>query len=808
MISRAAIAALLVVGVLAAPHGARAETDTEALARIERGIDDIRKSLTLVQQYAERGELSAIDRANQRFSEAETQFLLDSFDNCAPLLLEVIDIPEFKAGPKYPVALYYLAESFYRSDAFIESLRYFRLAVQVLPPGKLYQDTIVRLLDLSDRTGDFAGVDGFFSQALGAGQVRTEVVYLYGKWMAHRRDLPLDVRAAKADEVFARIQPGEPFFPQALFFRGVVKVTEAQALQNRLAEMTRPDRMAPPAAEVEALKTELDRRLSAAAEINRQILALPETSDAKVRRVRDLANLSLARILYEQGRLDEAAERYSEIPRGSEDYNDAMFETAATFVKMGNFEQALRTAEILLIIGRDGPVLPEAKLLQGNLQMKLQRYDQASATFTEVVQNYSPVWEQIRSLLNQPDPISRFDELLRSGGEGMDVLQLLPAPARPFVKVDRQLTEARTIANELGAGLKGITEAEALVKKLLDTLAAGKLNLFPALQQGNALAIEQSNKLSALEGELVRLQVKLLGAEIPADVRATLATLEAERARLDKAFMSLPQTQEQYEDRRAAFLRRIGELDRAAFALNNKVAELRANLVGLQIYWKSTREQRKSSAQQEEERLAEFNQYTTLIEQLDEQRRAVVRQVETERATISGQANGGSIEEELRARYRKQLATMQELVTRTQSSLQAENRSLVGRIQAVRSEVDALQTELAGLRAKMRQRAQDNSDRYRAEVLAQKEILEGYRREAEGVDGSTRHLVGEIAYDSFSRAARQFHDIVLKADVGLVDIAWTKKRERSDKISEIAKEKERSLQLLQDRFREVLNDAN
>lgn len=812
MSARAASAAVVAFAVALAPfpRARAAETDAAGLEKIERELGEARKRLILVRQYAEKGDIAPLERANQRFSEAETQFLLDSFEDCAALLLDVVDVPEFKAGQHYPQALYYLGESFYQTEAYIESLRYFRLAIQKLALGKLYQDSMVRLIDLSDRTGDVQGIDQFFDAVQRSGNVRPEVTYLYAKWLAHRQDLALDVRTLKADEEFSRLQPGQPFYAQALFFRGAVRVVQVQAFEGRIAELQKKEKNDQQPELQDQLKKQIEAKLEEAAEFNRQILKLPEPTraDPKFKKARDLANLALARVFYEQGKLSEAADRYTDVARESDDYNDALFETAATYVKMNNYEQALRTSEILLIIGKDSTVAPEAKVLQGNLQLKLGQYVKASDTFSDVVQSYSPVHDQIKALLGRPNPVDYFDELLQRSGQGLDILQLLPTPARPFVKLDKQVAEARVIASELGLGKKGIQDSQLLAKKLLDTLAAGKLNLFPQLQDGNSFAIQQSNTLAGLEGELVKLQVKLLGDDLPDDVRQGLLKLEEERQKLDEKFKGLPRSQEQYEERKGSFLKRIGELDRLAFTLANKVSELRANLVGLQIYWKTTRDQRKPNAALDLERQTEFDQDLTLIDQLDEERLKIVKQVETERATISGQATGGQLEEDLRTKYRQQLATMQALIVKMLPVVRAENKPLLTRIQQARLDVDVLQTELSDLRTKMRMKAQAKSDLYRREVLEQQAVLEGYQREVDGVDGRTRHLLGEIAFDSFSRVGQQFYDIVLKADVGLVDVAWTRKKEKSDRISALGKDKDDEITRLQERFKEVLNDAD
>ncbi len=809
MTGRAALLAVLVWVPLSLGARARAaEDDARTLDRVEASISQVRQRLGLVREYVEKSGQPALAKANQRFSEAETQFLLDNFEGCAALLLEVVDVPEFQAGPHEARALYYLAESFYQTQSYLDALRYFRQAVQVLPVGELYEDSIVRLIDLADKTGDAEGVDKYFAVAQAAGRTRPEVTYLYAKWIAKRQDLPQDVRIGRADQEFAQVTRGRYLAP-ALYFRGALEVLEAQTDEAQVAALQKKD---PPEQEP-ALQAELTkdkaRALGQAAGFEEQILALPAASGGKeLAKAKNLANLALARILFEEGKLSQAADHYNEVSRNSAEYNEALFETAATFVKMGNYELALQTADILLIIGRDSQVAPNAQVLQGNLQLELKQYGKASATFNDVVSTYSPVYQQIRALLSRPDPVSYFDQLLEHAGPKVDVLGLLPEPARPFVQFDQQVKDAHVIASELSQDQSGIEASRKLARRILDALQSARLDRFPELREGNSLAIEQSNELESLESELVRLEMKLLGSSLPAGLEKSLADLESARERLDQKFKLLPKTQAEYEDRKERFLERIDALDRLAFRLRDKMAELRANLVGLQYYWNSTRAERKPNPELDQERRTEFSEFARLIDQLDAQRQTVVDQIATERETAASQASGGQLEEQLREKYRQQLDAMQELIEKAMPYVPGDSRPLLARVQQARGEIESLQTELASLRGQMRTKADDRADAYRKEVAQQEAVLDGYQRQVDGVDLKSHHLLGAIAYNAFHRVGAQFHDIVLKADVGIIDVAWAKKQDKTDRIVVLGKEKSKAIHRLEERFNEVLHDAD
>jgi hypothetical protein len=65
-----------------------------------------------------------------------------------------------------------------------------------------------------------------------------------------------------------------------------------------------------------------------------------------------------------------------------------------------------------------------------------------------------------------------------------------------------------------------------------------------------------------------------------------------------------------------------------------------------------------------------------------------------------------------------------------------------------------------------------------------------------------------MAYDSFRRVRKQFYDLVLKADVGVVDSAFTKKQATTTGIQKVASQKEEELRALDEEFRPVLKDVD
>lgn len=89
-------------------------------------------------------------------------------------------------------------------------------------------------------------------------------------------------------------------------------------------------------------------------------------------------------------------------------------------------------------------------------------------------------------------------------------------------------------------------------------------------------------------------------------------------------------------------------------------------------------------------------------------------------------------------------------------------------------------------------------------MLAEQKLLDKYEAEVAAVSSNAKQLVGRIAYDSFRRVRRQFYDLVLKADVGVVDVAFTEKQDKTTAIQKVSAQKADALRALDADFRGVL----
>jgi hypothetical protein len=84
--------------------------------------------------------------------------------------------------------------------------------------------------------------------------------------------------------------------------------------------------------------------------------------------------------------------------------------------------------------------------------------------------------------------------------------------------------------------------------------------------------------------------------------------------------------------------------------------------------------------------------------------------------------------------------------------------------------------------------------------------LTGYRTRLASLEGESEEVVGGIALDNYRKVRQRFYDLVLRADVGVIDVSWAVREEHRVRGEALARERARALQALQDEYRDIMDE--
>jgi tetratricopeptide (TPR) repeat protein len=769
---------VIFLALVAASAQAQRISTSEMGAQLDaagKQIEAARIDLDVVEkQYTLRAEISDDAARLQRFSDGEIQYLLSDYPTASVLFYDLVANKDFQTNTRFADALFYLSDSLYQQKNFLGAKVYLRQLLSL--KGARYKEALTRYLEIAGRINEFSGIEEYVAQAkrLGGGVLTPELNYVYGKWMFHRKDLSIEERVSKSQEIFnvlARDLAG-PFRAQAAYFLGVGYV--------RLKSWEKA---------IEQFKA---------------VRSLP-SRDAKEREVKELADLSLGRVYFETGKFDEAIDSYSRIPQQSDNFPDSLYETAWAYVRKGELTKSRDATEVLLLVAEGSVLDPEARILQGTLQQKLGKYEEALDTYNQVINTYAPVRDEIDALLSvNKDPVQYFDELLARNEKTLDVTKLLPPAALKWASTRQEIAEAVEITSALDQGKQGIEDSKLIADRILKTLDERGLESFPMLQEGFTRADAVDSSLTRVEDTATRVEGLLSNDSLSAEQRNKLQALVARQSELKRRIDTLPTTPEQVKARQARIQAKIDQLDKVGFQLGIDIQSQSAQLLAIRKYVDDTKLQRHDKPDDEKAFIERVMNEQRALEATLIEVEAFRAKLRDERANADSAVSGETV---LRKDYESVLAEQRQVYAQVRGSLPADSRRLAERSDALRGEASSLKGRVESSKKIIRERVTAKAEKLREQVLAEQQYIRGYTQDTQSAAGETRNLVGRIAYESFKRVQKSFYDLVLKADVGVVDVSFQRKQDKTQQIQKLASQKDRELKQLDDEFKEVLKDV-
>ncbi|MBP9707695.1 MAG: hypothetical protein KBD78_08620 [Oligoflexales bacterium] len=169
-----------------------------------------------------------------------------------------------------------------------------------------------------------------------------------------------------AERHFTKVPQSSEYYVKAMFHRGVI--------------------------------ANLSGRRSRALDIFKQVKSVAGRSEGSTGMV-DLANLNIARVHYEAKRYRDAISFYAQIPRFTEYWLQAIFESAWAFFLMQKHNNALGNLHTIQSPFFDNRFYPESYILQAVTYLRLCRYDEVKGSMRGFKDNYSPYMNEIKSVL-------------------------------------------------------------------------------------------------------------------------------------------------------------------------------------------------------------------------------------------------------------------------------------------------------------------------------------------------------------------------------------------------------------------------
>lgn len=777
-------------GVLALPAIARAQLDGVSSSEARRVISDVDSELSQMRDdfdVVARGYGTPVARdtrasVERRLREGEIHFLLNDFLRASIVLIDVVESPENRTHPKYDECMYLLGESLRRTENYSGARTSFEDLLQRATGDRL-KDVVLALLEIASATQRYENVEGYIARLRQAGGLsRPDVDYIHGK-MLFRSAGGDRGQLTRALETFNSIPATTAVAPQSSYYAGVVLVSLGNN-EGAIAKFTEAaDRAA---------------------------------KGANGSAIRELSYLALGRVHHEMGDVAKAVDAYQQIRQTSPHFSDMLFEVAWTYVKAANKAEdpeqktkalnlALRMSEILMAAAPDHRLFPEARILEGNLQIRLGAPETAYDTFQTIIDRYGGAREKLQQLMtNIGDPKEFFEQIVSEDLRSVGSTTFLPPIAVEWAVRSDEVRQAVSTIEDLREAKAYLRESRDLVRTMNEALRGEqRYQLFSGLAEARAKAFSIENRLIILNRRLLNLERQMIGENVDPRTYARLELQAAQRRSMEEEVQKLPQTIEQVESSSDKISDKYAEVDRRVFRQTYQVASMRAQVAAVDVWLSQNRNQ--LSDKEVELMSKRTTAGRKLIADLEDDIDSLQSDIRTARAVSGG--DGGRVRaHRIRDAYGAMVSTEIEGLRGLRSNIRGDLSGTTSQIDQHRAALAKMGADLRKLQAALDEQIEDKVSEVRSELLAELARLDTYEKEHVGLGGETDRILGPLAAASLSAVAREFKTLVRKADVGIIDVAWARKQAESKRVGKLLEEQQTQILELENEFADVIED--
>lgn len=732
----------------------------------------------------------------RRLIDAQVAFGVGNFDNAALLLYDYV--AQDVKGRDHDVALYYLAESlFQKNDRVGARANFATLVKEIGPSSKFYQQSLERLIELSLILGDNEGVDEWLANLdrVPGDQRRPSVPYVRGKYA---------FSVGAFDEAitwFQQVPASSEYGFQAQYYLGTTHVAKKD-----LGKAT------------QAMNGLLERE--------------PKNDDE--RRVQELAQLALGRLYYERDQPTKAIDTYLLIDRKSDLFPDALYEVAWVYVKAKQFDKALRALELLALADPTSQKLPTVRILEGNLRVRkaqaihekivqgletgaasgTEEYEKATVLFESTHGTYQPPHDELAKIIEaNDDPQVFLAQITGRASQTFQTNSTMPEIAAAWIRDEPDVGRVMTIETDLGTIQDEISEAERTIERLDAALSApNRVNVFPSLATKRGRSTEILEDLLDIRDRLAEEELRMAQRSAPSSSLATADRAVADRRAISKKLAGLP-------DAGVAFGKRVEKARGEYDALEMQTAEIQvaidstqATVVAIDKFLKeSAPPADPAQAQAWENQKLEAKKVITELELDLDQMHLELTSIRRELTLGRDEAGTGddvTLEaKRLRGELRKALAVEHAAVGGLLRGASGDNGKRATRIADLIRRTDTVILSLDNVNNTIDEIVEIALTEVRDSVAHEKAELASYRREFLLYEAESRALGGTVLGNAFRDVKSKFYEVLVRTDVGVIDVNWSQKEEADDDLQRLNLDKSREIKQLKDEFADLIREA-
>ncbi len=722
------------------------------------------------QNFTERSGLIGVSEARQRYEDAVYLFLVRDFEAAASSFYILVQSRALGNEALARDSEWYLAECLFELGNYRTSEEAYRSIIEKGTSQPYFQDSVRRILEVYGLLGDTDQFDRYYSDFIVTGKVPTteNITYTLAKSFYRRGEF------SRAKGAFEGLLPSSPYYTRARYFLGVLMIRENNYPQS-------------------------------IAEYQRVVAVVP--TDSAQQEILELSQLALARLYYETGDFAAADTWYQKIGEKSPYWADKLYESVWTYIKQANgateaagvregWESALKQVDAFLLAFPEHKYSAGLKLLQGHLQMKLSRYEDARTAYERVVDEYTPLVERLDGVAGT-EQLRRLLEGVTGGDAG--VSERLPAYAVGALMADEQVSRATGAWRSTAEQRAEIAASERIVNDLLIAMSGGTDVLGTFVTARLELSAIRGSTLSVRD-QLLDTEATWLRGRVPTQYRTDLSALQKERSTVLTSVAAIDASAGKSGDREQIYDEQVREVQQRAFRLSQVVQEGRALAASTMEQVGHAKLLAAEAGNVRAEIVRQQRDLDVMMAELDSVQSEVLRK-KLMRSVQGSETTGDQVR---RAAVIARYADLRRKISAHRGYVaDAEAVTVFAGIDRLWRVVDTLEQATEETAAVLGSAEARELTAVRARLTREAQRVVELRRDIDrqSIEAETVAIHG--LRDGLTMLEDDFRSSILEADRGIVDVYWLRKSSTTDEIAALGAEQRRLLDELDAQFRIV-----
>jgi hypothetical protein len=781
----------------------------EELVRIEtqvRFLNDSYRQFTLTTRI----------NVNKQLSEGQIHFYLKDYMRASIILLAIVQEKSFANSTQWLEAVYYLAESLMENQNVVGAKKYYQ---KLLKQGTLYlEETILRLMQIAAQNKQHSEMEHLFQRAtyLPHNQKRDQIYYIYAKHL-HEQG-----KFIQAQQLFRQITTSPEDHARALYFMAVIDLQT----QNRK----------------QSLPTAINQ-------LKESLKQIPKPNKPQIQTLHDILLLSLGRLHLEQNQSDQAIQYYSRISRTSHVFDQALYEICWVYIKRAQkyeqlleekqkagtylepaqenklkqnqqteYQRAFNTLDNLISLLPQSHFYTEAQLLRGRLQLHLatlqqgkirsQQFNVALDSYQQIASAYRKIYEKMDQLLKErDDPQKFFNDLISQQIDQSIIASVLPKDVIQWMTSEELMSRTMIMLKDLRQMQDSLKDNHNIIKRLEKALKldSEQIDLSPTLKDARMRGTSIRSSIIQLQTNLNAMLQRIVESNMaPADLEP-YNRLQHKLKSLRSLYMRTPRNTQEMLQRSKNVQKRIEHLNTRLNGISIRINYAKQFLQTLHKWLFDNPEAQNLTTTQRNNIRSDANQLESMISKLWIEYNQLSNEIDLASIEL-GYASADAQEREIQEQYNRLILQERTFLDRIRGKLSSTEQKQLTEIDNFNQRLQASRTQIHEFFKRLFFSATQFRNQIKRDLDRETFALEQYQQKISNLEYQAKTQAAQIAHSSFLAVRQKFYDIVLSAEVGVIDVAWREKQTLQSDNKRLTQNRARELKVLEEEFRDLLQE--